>query len=165
MKTRLVIAAIAASCGVLPAAALAQVPGYVATPIQPGQEPPIFQGGNSQMDWNTVDNSGGIVLGSGNVTLEGTVGQADAGPMVGAQNTAMMGGFWAAFRANSICYANCDGSTSPPILNILDFNCFLNKFASGDPYANCDGSTTPPVLNILDFNCFLNKFAAGCPGQ
>ena len=30
-------------------------------------------------------------------------------------------------------------------------------------YANCDGSTTPPVLNVLDFNCFINRFAAGCP--
>jgi hypothetical protein len=28
---------------------------------------------------------------------------------------------------------------------------------------NCDGSTAPPVLNVLDFNCFLNRFAAGCP--
>ncbi len=61
------------------------------------------------------------------------------------------------------CYANCDQSTTPPILNILDFTCFLNKFAAGDPTANCDGSTTPPVLNILDFTCFLNAFAAGCP--
>ncbi len=61
------------------------------------------------------------------------------------------------------CYANCDGSTLAPILNVLDFSCFLNKFAAGDPYANCDGSTTPPVLNVLDFGCFLNKFAAGCP--
>jgi hypothetical protein len=61
------------------------------------------------------------------------------------------------------CYANCDGSTVPPILNVLDFNCFLNRFAAGDGYANCDGSTVPPVLNVLDFNCFLNRFAAGCP--
>ncbi len=30
-------------------------------------------------------------------------------------------------------------------------------------YANCDFSTTPPILNVQDFNCFLNKFAAGCP--
>jgi hypothetical protein len=62
-----------------------------------------------------------------------------------------------------VCYANCDGSTEPPLLTILDLACFLNRFAAGDPYANCDGSTTPPVLNVLDFNCFLNKFAAGCP--
>ena len=45
---------------------------------------------------------------------------------------------------------------------MLDFGCFLNKFAAGDSYANCDLSTTPPVLNVLDFSCFLNKFAAGC---
>ena len=61
------------------------------------------------------------------------------------------------------CYANCDGSTIPPLLNVLDFNCFLNRFSAGDPYANCDGSTIPPALNVLDFNCFLNAFAAGCP--
>ena len=29
-------------------------------------------------------------------------------------------------------------------------------------YANCDNSTAAPVLNVLDFACFLNKFAAGC---
>lgn len=29
--------------------------------------------------------------------------------------------------------------------------------------ANCDGSTTAPVLNALDFSCFLNRFRAGCP--
>ncbi len=30
-------------------------------------------------------------------------------------------------------------------------------------YVNCDHSTTWPYLNVLDFSCFLNKFAAGCP--
>jgi len=60
------------------------------------------------------------------------------------------------------CYANCDNSTTPPILNIQDFTCFLNRFAAGESYANCDDSTTPPVLNIADFTCFLNAFAAGC---
>ncbi len=61
------------------------------------------------------------------------------------------------------CYANCDGSTVAPVLNVNDFACFLNRFASGDPWANCDGSTTPPVLNVLDFSCFINKYSAGCP--
>jgi hypothetical protein len=60
------------------------------------------------------------------------------------------------------CYANCDNSTNTPALNVLDFSCFLNRFAAADPYANCDNSTNPPVLNVLDFSCFLNKFAAGC---
>jgi hypothetical protein len=61
------------------------------------------------------------------------------------------------------CYANCDGSTNPPILNILDFNCFLNLYTAGQSYANCDNSTNPPILNILDFNCFLNRYTQGCP--
>jgi hypothetical protein len=30
-------------------------------------------------------------------------------------------------------------------------------------YANCDGSTMPPVLNVDDFTCFIAAFAAGCP--
>jgi hypothetical protein len=61
------------------------------------------------------------------------------------------------------CYANCDASTLPPVLNVNDFTCFLNRYAAADPYANCDGSTLSPVLNVNDFTCFLNKFAAGCP--
>jgi hypothetical protein len=61
------------------------------------------------------------------------------------------------------CYANCDNSTAPPILNVGDFTCFLQRFAAGDSYANCDNSTIPPVLNVGDFTCFLQRFAAGCP--
>jgi hypothetical protein len=61
------------------------------------------------------------------------------------------------------CYPNCDNSTVAPILNVLDFNCFLNRFTSGDTAANCDGSTEIPELNVLDFNCFLNAFTTGCP--
>ena len=29
-------------------------------------------------------------------------------------------------------------------------------------YPNCDLSTATPILNVNDFQCFLNKFAAGC---
>jgi hypothetical protein len=67
------------------------------------------------------------------------------------------------FEEPAACYANCDGSTSAPVLNVLDFNCFINRFSAGETYANCDGSTSDPVLNVLDFNCFLNSFSAGCP--
>jgi subtilisin-like proprotein convertase family protein len=62
------------------------------------------------------------------------------------------------------CYANCDASTTAPVLNVADFTCFLTKYAAGTlPYANCDNSTTAPVLNVADFTCFLTKFAGGCP--
>jgi probable HAF family extracellular repeat protein len=70
---------------------------------------------------------------------------------------------WVARLPGSInCYVNCDGSTTSPVLNALDFACFLSRFASDDPYANCDGSTAAPVLNVLDFMCFLNHYMAGC---
>lgn len=61
------------------------------------------------------------------------------------------------------CYANCDGSSAPPILNVSDFICFLNRFGAGDSYANCDNSTTPPTLNVSDFICYMNAYSAGCP--
>jgi probable HAF family extracellular repeat protein len=66
-------------------------------------------------------------------------------------------------RPAASCYANCDGSTSTPVLNVNDFVCFQTQFAAGDPTANCDGSTAAPVLNVSDFVCFQARFAAGCP--
>ncbi len=61
------------------------------------------------------------------------------------------------------CYANCDGSTTLPVLTANDFQCFLNAYSGGSTYANCDGSTSTPVLTANDFQCFLNAFANGCP--
>jgi hypothetical protein len=63
-----------------------------------------------------------------------------------------------------LCYANCDMSTTSPLLSVSDFACFINRFAAGEDYANCDHSTTPPVLNVLDFMCFIDKYVAGCSG-
>jgi hypothetical protein len=60
------------------------------------------------------------------------------------------------------CYANCDCSSTVPTLNANDFQCFLNKFATGDITANCDGSSNLPILNANDFQCYLNAFAVGC---
>ena len=77
-------------------------------------------------------------------------------------NTGNYDYFAAGLGATQACYANCDQSSSPPILNANDFQCFLNKFATGDAGANCDGSSAAPVLNANDFQCFLNQFAIGC---
>jgi glucose/arabinose dehydrogenase len=67
------------------------------------------------------------------------------------------------FRLVPTCYANCDSSTTAPVLNVADFTCFLQRFAASDCFANCDNSTEPPRLNVADFTCFLQRFAAGCP--
>jgi hypothetical protein len=69
------------------------------------------------------------------------------------------------------CYANCDGSTVQPILNVDDFTCFINEYAQAQSlphaqqighYTNCDNSTAAPALNIDDFTCFINVYAQGC---
>ncbi|MCA9278827.1 MAG: hypothetical protein H6815_11600 [Phycisphaeraceae bacterium] len=55
------------------------------------------------------------------------------------------------------CYADCDGSGT---LNVFDYICFGNAYASNDPYADCDNSGG---LNVFDYICFGNEYAAGCP--
>lgn len=70
---------------------------------------------------------------------------------------------WIVHLPGAQCYANCDGSSAPPVLNAIDFSCFLSAFATGNSYANCDGSTVEPTLTANDFQCYLNKYAAGCP--
>ncbi len=61
------------------------------------------------------------------------------------------------------CYANCDASTTAPVLNVMDFSCFMERYASGNPYANCDGSLAWPQMTANDFLCFINKYTQGCP--
>jgi len=55
------------------------------------------------------------------------------------------------------CYADCTGEGT---LDIFDFLCFQDAFASADPYADCTGEGT---FDIFDFLCFQDAFAAGCP--
>jgi hypothetical protein len=86
--------------------------------------------------------------------------QYTADPACGA--TSVQQDYYFQILGSPLCYANCDGSTQQPVLNVADFTCFLQKYAAGSSYANCDGSTQPPVLNVADFTCFLQKYAAGC---
>jgi trimeric autotransporter adhesin len=126
--------------------------------------------------WMIVD--GGITgpgLGSNFPSVFG-LGVAGGRLYVGGSFTEVNGmaanGLAARTPCTPVCYANCDGSTTAPILNVEDFTCFINEFAAAiqlpheqqlTHYANCDESTTAPVLNVEDFTCFINKFAQGCP--
>ena len=117
---------------------------------------------------NSAERVGGVMYITGstlsllNVTIVNNHVRTDEG----GQGT---GGGWyvASFllrpRTLNACYANCDNSTTSPLLTANDFQCFLNKFAAGDAGANCDQSTALPMLNANDFQCFMNQFATGCP--
>ena len=115
----------------------------------------------TEITWHTIDAGGGTMSGGDNLVLEGTIGQHDAGKMNGG-SFELSGGYWGQQDDAIACWVNCDHSTVAPVLNVLDFSCFLNEFAAGHAWANCDESTVAPVLNVQDFACFLNKFAAGC---
>ena len=112
------------------------------------------------LSWRTVDCGGGEAAGE-SYLLSGAIGQADAGTL-GGGGYEIEGGFWSV-QTPQLCYANCDGSTATPVLNINDFICFQSRFAAGEPAANCDQSTSTPVLNVNDFICFQQRFATGCP--
>jgi hypothetical protein len=104
---------------------------------------------------------GGLASGSTCSALASFNGELEVGGTFTATSQGTSNA-WARPGCFTFCYANCDNSTASPILNSNDFQCFLNKFAAGDPDANCDGSTAAPVLNANDFQCFLNTCAAGC---
>jgi outer membrane protein assembly factor BamB len=72
--------------------------------------------------------------------------------------------FLYAINAADSCFADCDQSTGPGVLDVFDFLCFQDSFVKGEPYAcDCDTSTGPGVCDVFDFLCFQNAFVSGCP--
>jgi subtilisin-like proprotein convertase family protein len=122
--------------------------------------PPLFSGiFDVTGDWLPVNGSMTAFIGQnaqGVWRLEAEDCAGDFFGSIGAFQIVLGGG-------GPTCYPNCDASTSPPVLNVQDFTCFLQRYAGGDSYANCDASTAAPVLNVQDFTCFLQRYAAGCP--
>ncbi len=133
---------------------------YRAVPLEGPMPPQNPADSTFDVLWATIDSGGTTMSGSGGLELGCTTGQPDAGQMSGG-TLFVTGGFWPLPESVS-CYANCDGSSLAPILNINDFQCFMNLYAAQDPRANCDNSSSPPVLNVNDFQCFLNTYAVGC---
>ncbi len=110
-----------------------------------------------------TDNSGKKVYVLTDLNLDGLFTGAGERAVFFANSTLMVGDIRQGSPIARVCVGNCDLSTVAPVLNVNDFQCFLNAFAAGDMSANCDSSTSPPILNVNDFSCFLNAFAAGCP--
>ncbi len=129
--------------------------------------------GLGDLDWDLVryhyvwKRNGSVVrdvisVGLMDALAKGTAASGDIVECTVTPNDGHVDGASTTARVAVGCYANCDASSTPPRLNVLDFTCFLNRFAAGDPWANCDNSTVSPALNVLDFGCFLNQFSAGC---
>jgi hypothetical protein len=109
-----------------------------------------------------TDNSGKRVIILTDASNDGLFDNATERTTYFANSSLIVGDIRQIAATATLCQANCDNSSVPPVLNANDFQCFLNAFASGDLYANCDSSSVAPILNANDFQCFLNAFAAGC---
>jgi hypothetical protein len=103
-----------------------------------------------------VDTTGWTLLNAYGVSSSGLV-------MAGTGSSAAGQRGWIAKLPVLPCYANCDGSTIQPVLNVNDMLCFVDQFMKGNTAANRDGSTSAPVLSIGDFLCYQVKYTQGCP--
>jgi hypothetical protein len=121
-----------------------------------------------RIDQQFIPSTTGVHTVGVRITRPYTVG---AGGAVALNLRQIVGNFTPS-SSGGTCYANCDGSTVEPVLNVDDFTCFINEFAAAQglpheqqvsSYANCDGSQTAPALNVDDFTCFINQYAQGCP--
>ena len=134
----------------------------IALPVQPGGTPPFeyqwYRNGQSL-------SNGGIFSGvtSDTLVIE-PAHRADSGiyEVAVTNRCSSLRSRSASISIGSLCYPNCDESTTAPFLSINDLVCFLSKFAAGDSYANCDMSSIPPMFNVNDFICFMFRFSAGC---
>lgn len=83
----------------------------------------------------------------GMIILAGTFDTAFGNP---AGNLALL-------DISCLCAPDCDQNA---VLNIFDYICFGNAYASMDPYADCDKNG---FFNVFDYICFGNAYANGCP--
>ncbi|MCA9280404.1 MAG: hypothetical protein H6812_10185 [Phycisphaeraceae bacterium] len=109
---------------------------------------------------STID-GGGTTLTGATYTLTGTIGQADAGVLTGANST-LYGGFWGAIAPSPpSCFGDVDNSGA---VDVDDLNAILSVFGTtvgiGDfrDVANNDG-----FVDVDDLNVVLANFGATCP--
>jgi hypothetical protein len=98
-----------------------------------------YTGGPSH-GWTTIASGSGPIV-------NGTLGSWNVANLVPCDYTLRL-------RATDSASVSCDATR-----NQSEYLTSLHVGA----YANCDNSTTPPVLNVNDFICFQSKFVAGCP--
>jgi hypothetical protein len=63
--------------------------------------------------------------------------------------------------ADGPCFANCDGSTTAPVLTANDFQCFLDAKAACSLAADCNGNGLV-CPDPGDYICFMTAYASGC---
>jgi len=111
--------------------------------------------------WFTVDGGGRMNCTGGNISVSGTFGQPDAGPIGAPINATMTGGiyavrggFWAGIRPPCAPDFNQNGT-----LEVQDIFDFLNAWFALDPRTDFNGVGGVTTQDIFDF---LNAWFTGC---
>ncbi|MCC6361788.1 MAG: hypothetical protein IT450_23890 [Phycisphaerales bacterium] len=117
----------------------------------------------TSIPWHTIDGGVAEVSTGGGFSLRGTVGQADAGFMAGADLT-VVGGYWTPAAAGSPpCTGDIDGDGS---VGLADLTQMLAAFGSclGDgnyaPAIDLNGSG---CIELADLGQLLSVFGSNCP--
>ena len=109
-----------------------------------------------EISCHTIDGGGEMFASGGGFELSGTIGQPDAGAMIGGEFE-LVSGFWAVNVGDSPpcepCDMNCDGD-----INAFDIEPFLDLlFGPGKPCDTCTGDVNGDgVIDAFDIEPFLN---------
>jgi hypothetical protein len=95
-----------------------------------GQPEPGSRGGGEEFDlrWNTIDSGGVTSSAGGDFELSGTLGQADAGPMMSGGEFELQGGFWF-----EVVPGDCNSDSG---INLFDFDEFRSCLSGPDVVVN-----------------------------
>lgn len=118
---------------------------------------------NFDLMWFTIDGGGGNSTG-GLFEIDGTIGQADAGPnaagMTGGSFT-VVGGFWPGAATAAPCLGDLDGDG---LIGLSDLALFLSNFGTPSGATREQGDFDGDGdVDLTDLALLLSVFGTPCP--
>ena len=106
------------------------------------------------VEWRTIDGGGEMSSTGGDYELSGTIGQPDAGQMVGGAYN-LTGGFWFGCMPAD---CNCDGAVD--LNDFVEFEVCFQGPGGGLPEADCAcfDFNADADIDLLDFAAFQDRF-------
>ena len=112
--------------------------------------------GDVRIDWWTIDGGSAMFLGGGDFELSGTLGQADAGPVLAGGAFELTGGFW------QVRPADCTGDWG---VDLADFGIFEScmtgpggSLGVGCICADLDGDGDVDLADMKAFQAMFTGF-------
>lgn len=108
------------------------------------------------IDWHSIDGGGGTSF-AGDFTLSGTIGQPDAGTLIGG-DFVLIGGFHAA--AAPFCIGDVTGDSQ---VSLTDLAILLSNFGTVGDVDLSDGDlNNDDRVNLTDLATLLANFGTSC---